>query len=122
MHSHTNTPVTEPTEAHGVKGLMAKAKAVLPGHKEAPATTAHRHEHDLTHNSNHTNIAASGAHTAHHNAHTAHQGGLVGNTAEVEDNRGMAAALGATGYTVPPSHKIHDPAHVHDDVTAKHIH
>ncbi|KAJ3175794.1 hypothetical protein HDU87_005788 [Geranomyces variabilis] len=29
-----------------------------------------------------------------------------------EEIKGMAAALGATGYTVPPTYAVHDPAAV----------
>ncbi|KAJ3141255.1 hypothetical protein HDU90_007282 [Geranomyces variabilis] len=137
MHSHTNNHVQ--TEAHGVKGLVAKAKAVLPGHKESPTTSAHRHEHDLAHNNNHSNTAAKAAASAaagphvgltdphHAHDHHSHNGGLVGDhhlnqrhPVTVEDNRQMAAALGATGYPTPASAAIHDPAYVHDGVTRTH--
>ncbi|KAJ3155824.1 hypothetical protein HDU89_005382 [Geranomyces variabilis] len=62
MHSNNNNNhvQTENTEAHGVKGLVAKVKAVLPGHKESPATTAHR-EHDINHNTSTTSTTAAAA-------------------------------------------------------------
>ncbi|KAJ3165953.1 hypothetical protein HDU88_003828 [Geranomyces variabilis] len=75
MHSNNNNHVqTENTEAHGVKGLVAKVKAVLPGHKESPATTAHR-EHDINHNTSTTSTtaAAAGPHVGNTGPHGGYQ-------------------------------------------------
>ncbi|KAJ3170089.1 hypothetical protein HDU87_008864 [Geranomyces variabilis] len=84
MHHNSNTVQTENTEAHGVKGLVAKVKAALPGHKESPATTAHR-DMDINNNNNNNTTAntaasAAGPHIGNTGPHGGYQDTTTANT------------------------------------------
>ncbi|KAJ3165762.1 hypothetical protein HDU88_003956 [Geranomyces variabilis] len=101
--------------------IVNKVKAVLPGHHAndaennrgvasalgatgypTPATTA---VHDPT-------VPHAHPHANNHHHHDAAAAALA-DPRYAEENKGMATALGATGYTIPPTHAVHDPAVAH---------
>ncbi|KAI8585917.1 hypothetical protein BDZ88DRAFT_442010 [Geranomyces variabilis] len=102
--------------------IVNKVKAALPGHHAndaennrgvaaalgatgipTPATTA---VHDPT-------VPHAHPHANHHHHHENAAAAAAIEPRYAEENKGMATALGATGYTIPPTHAVHDPAVAH---------
>ncbi|KAJ3156053.1 hypothetical protein HDU89_005617 [Geranomyces variabilis] len=102
--------------------IVNKVKAALPGHQAdaaennrgvasalgatgypTPATTA---VHDPT-------VPHAHSHADHHHHDAAAAAAALADPRYAEENKGMATALGATGYTIPPTHAVHDPAVAH---------
>ncbi|KAJ3162117.1 hypothetical protein HDU86_005815 [Geranomyces michiganensis] len=114
MHhnNNNNTVQTENTEAHGVKGMIAKVKAVLPGHKESPATTAQH----MQHTTNATaaagpHIGATGPHHTHPDNSTTH----YENTNAMLPGNSTAHAHHDTTTSMLPGNSTH---HTHHDPNA----